>query len=119
MKRRMNNLLLQAATFSQASTADVLMVIRETNSDGKDIVTVMGHNVESTIGLVSLAAKSVASTYDPEKYPVLSKPRKLDTCVLLKPEEFIKQSQTKKRKISFKDAQISENIIDPLRATDA
>ena len=119
MKRRINNLLLQAATFSQASTADVLMVIRETNSDGKDMVTVMGHNVESTIDLVSLAAKSVASTYDPEKYPVLSKLRKLDTCVLLKPGEFIKQSQIKKRKISFQDAPFSENIIDPLRATDA
>lgn len=109
-QKRLNSLLDSAATMQcREEGTDVLLVVRQNDSNGKRKVTVMANDLKSAIEISAWSVKSIASALPEHNF---SRPKDLSTCTFLPAAQLVDEKQ-KKRKINFRDAPLTEVIVDP------
>jgi len=109
-QKRLNSLLDSAAKMQCGEEGtDVLLVVRQNDSNGKRKVTVMADDLKSAIEISAWSVKSIASALPEHNF---SRPKDLSTCTFLPAAQLVDEKR-KKRKINFRDAPLTEIIVDP------
>ena len=114
-KRRISNFLHAGAKLIDGDPKiDIFVVIQQEDSDNKKKLTLMANGLEPALDTTALSTRSLASTFNPSKYPTSTKPSGVSSCVLVKPADLI-ESRNAKRKFDIHNVEISDEIFDPLQ----
>ena len=108
-KRRLDNFLHTGAKLLSDKKTRIFIGIQRENPDGTKRVTIMADNLETAIDDIGLLTRSAAATYNPSKYPNMTLPQSVSSCVIVRPSKLI-EDRNSKSTWDFHDVPISDEI---------
>lgn len=108
-KRRLDNFLHTGAKLLSDEKTRIFIGIQQENPDGTKRVTIMADNLETAIDDIGLLTRSAAATYNPRKYPNMTLPQSVSSCVIVRPSKLI-EDRTSKSTWDFHNVPISDGI---------